>query len=239
MLLFGLNFNLYYLLLLRRVKSVLRSGELWCYFGIVFVVIVLIAFNISDMYDTVSDTIRHAAFQVSSIITTTGFSTTDFSLWPGLSKTLLLLLMMIGGCAGSTAGGLKVSRIMLLFKIMLRDLKRLLHPRSVGVVQFDGKPVDDRTISGVSAYFFLYIVLLIVIFVMLAWEPFSLETNFSAAMACFNNVGPGFDAVGPVANYAAYSGISKVVLSLAMLFGRLEIYPILFMLTPATWSKKG
>ncbi len=239
MLLFGLNFNLYYLLLLRRVKSVLRSGELWCFLGIVAVTTVLIALNVSGMYDTVSETVRHAAFQVSSVITTTGYSTTDFALWPGFSKTLILLLMMIGGCAGSTAGGLKVSRIMLLFKIMFRDLKRLLHPRSVGVVQIDGKPVDDRTISGVSAYFFLYIVILIMIFVVVAWEPFSLETNFSAAMACFNNVGPGLGAVGPLANYAAYSGVSKVILSLAMLFGRLEIYPILFLLTPATWSKKG
>ncbi len=239
MLIFGLNFNLYYLLLLRRVKPVLKSGELWCYLGVVVASVAVIACNIYAQYPSLSDTVRHAAFQVSSIITTTGYSTTDFALWPGFSKTILLLLMMIGGCAGSTAGGLKVSRLMLLFKIMLRDLKRLLHPRSVGVVQFDGKVVDDKTISGVSAYFFLYIVLLIATFLALSWEPFSLETNFSAAMACFNNVGPGLDAVGPLANYAAYSDVSKIVLSLAMLFGRLEIYPILFLLTPTTWSRKG
>ncbi len=239
MLIFGLNFNLYYLLLLRRVNAVLRSAELWCFLGIVAVVTALISFNVSDMYPTVSETVRHAAFQVSSIITTTGYSTTDFALWPGFSQTLLLLLMMIGGCAGSTAGGLKVSRIMLLFKIMFRDLNRLLHPRSVGVVQFDGKSVDDRTIGGVSAYFFLYMVLLFFTFVALSWEPFSLETNLSAAISCFNNVGPGLAGVGPLSNYAAYSDVSKVVLSLAMLLGRLEIYPILFLLTPKTWSKKG
>ncbi|MBQ9965069.1 MAG: TrkH family potassium uptake protein [Clostridia bacterium] len=239
MLIFGLNFNLYYLLLHRRAGAFFRNAELWCYLGIVAVATVLVAFNISDMYQSASETIRHAAFQVSSIITTTGYSTTDFALWPGLSKTLLLLLMMIGGCAGSTAGGLKISRIMLLFKIMFRDLKRLLHPRSVGVVQFDGKTVDDRTISGVSAYFFLYMLLLIVTFMALSWEPFSMETNLSAAISCFNNVGPGLAGVGPLANYAAYSDVSKVVLSLAMLFGRLEIYPLLFLLTPKTWSKKG
>ncbi len=239
MLLFGVNFNLYYFLLLRRIKPVLKSGELWCYLAIVLVATGLITHNILPLYDTFSETLRHSAFQVSSIITTTGYSTTDFAAWPELSKAILFLLMMVGGCAGSTAGGLKVSRVILLFKIVGRDLKKMLHPRSVGVVQVSGKSVDDQTLGGVSSYFALYMILLLAVFLILSFEPFSLETNLSAAFACFNNVGPGLAGVGPLSNYAAYTGLSKIVLSLAMLFGRLEIYPILFALTPSVWGKKG
>ncbi|MBQ7038082.1 MAG: TrkH family potassium uptake protein [Clostridia bacterium] len=239
MLLFGVNFNLYYFLLLRRVKPVLKSGELWCYLAIVLVAVGLITRNILPLYDTFSETLRHAAFQASSILTTTGYSTTDFAAWPELSKVILLLLMMVGGCAGSTAGGLKVSRVILLFKIVARDLKKMLHPRSVGVVQVSGKPVEEQTLNGVSSYFALYMILLLAVFLILSFEPFSFETNLSATLACFNNVGPGLAGVGPLSNYAAYSDFSTIVLSLAMLFGRLEIYPILFVLTPSVWSKKG
>ncbi len=239
MLLFAVNFNLYYFLLLRRVKPVLKSGELWCYLAIVLVAVGLVTRNILPLYDTFSETLRHSAFQVSSIITTTGYSTTDFAAWPELSKVILLLLMMVGGCAGSTAGGLKVSRVILLFKIVARDLKKMLHPRSVGVVQVSGKPVEEQTLNGVSSYFVLYMILLLAVFLILSFEPFSLETNLSATVACFNNVGPGLAGVGPLSNYAAYSDLSTIVLSVAMLFGRLEIYPILFALTPAVWGKKG
>lgn len=238
MLLFGVNFNLYYLLLLRRVKPVLKSGELWCYLAIVALSIGIVVMNVLPLYDTFSQTLRHSAFQVSSIITTTGYSTTDFAAWPGLSKTILLLLMMVGGCAGSTAGGLKVSRVLLLFKTVGRDLKKMLHPRSVSVVQTSGKPVDDQTLNGVSSYFALYMILMLSVFLILSFEAFSLETNLSATIACFNNVGPGLAGVGPLSNYAAYSDVSTVVLTLAMLFGRLEIYPILFALTPSVWGKK-
>ncbi len=239
MLLFAVNFNLYYFLLLRRVKPVLKSGELWCYLAIVLVAVGLVTRNILPLYDTFSETLRHSAFQVSSIITTTGYSTTDFATWPELSKVILLLLMMVGGCAGSTAGGLKMSRVILLFKIVARDLKKMLHPRSVGVVQVSGKPVEEQTLNGVSSYFVLYMILLLAVFLILSFEPFSIETNLSATIACFNNVGPGLAGVGPLSNYAAYSDLSKIVLSVAMLFGRLEIYPILFALTPSVWGKKG
>ena len=239
MLIFGVNFNLYYFLLLRRVKPVLKSGELWCYLAVVVVSTVLIVWNVSPLYGAFSETLRHSAFQVSSIMTTTGYSTTDFAAWPELSKAILLLLMMVGGCAGSTAGGLKVSRVILLFKIVGRDLKKMLHPRSVGVVQVSGKPVEEQTLNGVSSYFVLYMILLLAVFLILSFEPFSFETNLSATIACFNNVGPGLAGVGPLSNYAAYSDFSTIVLSLAMLFGRLEIYPILFALTPSVWGKKG
>lgn len=238
MLLFGLNFNLFYLLLLRRVKSVLKSREMWVYFGVVAVSVALITLNILPHYPRFSEALRLAAFQVSSIITTTGYTTANYDMWPQLSKTVLLLLMFIGGCAGSTAGGLKVSRVVLLFKSISRDFKRMVHPRSVGVVQLDGKRVEERTINGITVYFALYMMILAVILLLLSLNGFDLETNLSAAIACFNNVGPGFGGVGPASSFAAYSDFSKTVLSFAMLFGRLEIYPLLIALNPLAWSKK-
>lgn len=238
MLLFGINFNLYYFLFLRRIKPVLKSGELWCYLAIVTVATGVIMGNVLPLYDTFSEALRHSAFQVSSIITTTGYSTTNFAAWPELSKSVLLILMLIGGCAGSTAGGLKVARVILLFKTVGRDLKKMLHPRSVSVVQVSGKPVDEQTLGGASSYFILYMVLMIATFFVLSFEPaMSLEANLSAAVSCFNNIGPGFAEIST--SFAAYSDVSTVVLTLAMLFGRLEIYPILFALTPSVWGKKG
>ena len=238
MLLFGVNFNVYQLIVMRRVRSALRSSEMWCYFSIIAVAVLVITLNILPMFPTFSEALRHAFFQVSSIATTTGYATTDFNLWPGLSKSILVLLMFIGACAGSTAGGLKVSRVMMLFKSVRRDLKRIMHPRSVSSVHLEGKRVDDQTLSGVGAYFVLYIMCIAFVFLFLSFEPFSLETNFTAATACFNNIGPGLDAVGPAASYAGYSDASKIVLSLAMLFGRLEIYPLLVIFSPSTWAKK-
>ena len=240
MFLFGINFNLYYLLLIRRFKAVLKSGELWCYIGIISAAIALISLNIRSLYDTFSETFRHAAFQVVAIVTTTGFSTTDFELWPSLSKGLIFLLLFVGGCVGSTAGGLKISRLMLLFKQIRRNLRSMLHSRSVGVVKMEGKPVDEVTLENTCSYFALYAIILALLTVALSFEPFGFETNFSAAVTCFNNVGPGFNEVGPSGSFAVYSPFSKLLLSLAMLLGRLEIYPILLALSPATYfsSKK-
>lgn len=238
MALFGVNFNLYYLLLIRKFRSVLKSGELWLYIGIIVVSISVITCNIYPLYQNIGEALRLSAFQVSSIITTTGYATTDFNLWPGLSKCILLLLMFVGGCAGSTAGGLKVSRVLLLLKTIARELRHMLHPRSVGVIQMEGKRVDNPTINGTHAYLALYFLLLAALFLILCLEPFSLETNLSAAISCFNNIGPGFDIVGPMGNYAEYSVLSKIVLSLGMLLGRLELYPLLFALSPSTWRKK-
>lgn len=238
MLLFGINFNLYYLMLIRHFKSVLRSSELWCYIGIIAVSIGTITVNIYPIYQNLANAFRYSAFQVSSIITTTGFATCDFNLWPGLSKGILFLLMFIGACAGSTAGGLKISRVVLLFKMIGRELKKMLHPRSVSVVKFEGKQVDEPTLRSVSMYFALYMVCFSLIFLVLCFEPFDLETNISAAAACFNNVGPGFAAVGPAASYAEYSVLSKIVLSIAMLLGRLEIFPLLLSFSPTTWTKE-
>ena len=237
MVLFGVNFNLYYLLLIKRFRSAISSSELWCYIGILLASTAIISANIYPLYNNLTDTVRYSAFQVSSIMTTTGFSTVNFDTWPELSKGILLVLMFIGACSGSTGGGLKVSRVVMFFKIIKRELKRMIHPRSVSTVKIEGKTIDDVTLNSVSTYFLLYILLFALIFLLLCLEPFDFETNFSAVAACINNIGPGFGMVGPAGSFAAYSWLSKLGLSLAMLLGRLEIYPILFALIPSTWTK--
>lgn len=237
MLIFGINFNLYYLILVRKFKTAIKSRELWVFLGIVFLSVAAISFNIRGDYETTEETVRQSAFQVSSVITTTGFATTNFDLWPSFSKGILFLLMFIGGCAGSTAGGLKVSRIVIIFKQIRREVQRLLHPRSVKTLRFEGHSLEEQTIGGVMSYIFVYLVGLSVIFLIISLEPFGLETNFSATVACFNNVGPGFGAVGPAGSFAAFSPLSKLVLSAGMLLGRLEIFPLIILFSPSAWKK--
>ena len=239
MLLFGVNFNLYYLLLIRRFRSALKSSELWTYLGIVAVAVLLIGGNIYPLYHNLGDTLRHATFQVSSLITTTGYSTVNFDLWPTFSKFLLVMLMLIGGCAGSTAGGLKVARVVLLFKQLKSEMQRLLHPRAVKTVNFEGKRVDAQTMTGVNVYLGVYLMVLVAVILLLSLEPLmNFESNVTAAVACFNNIGPGLSAVGPMNSYAGYSDFSTLVLSAAMLLGRQEIFRLLLFASPATWTKK-
>ena len=238
MLVFSLNFNLYYLILLRKIKTVLKSTELWFFIGLVAVSIAVITYNIYPMYTTFSETIKHSSFQVATIISTTGYATTNFNTWPGLSKAVLLVLMIVGGCAGSTAGGLKCARVVMLIKTVHRELKKLLHPRSVRTVNMEDKRVNEQILSGVTSYLAIYIMCLVAIFVLLSIEPFGIETNLSATLACFNNVGPGFGAVGPIGSYADYSVFSKILLTLAMLLGRLEIFPLILGLNPLVWRKR-
>ena len=238
MLLFGINFNLYYLLLIRNIRSAVRSTELWCYLGIVSAATAIITCNILPAYSSFGESLRHAAFQVASIMTTTGYATTDFDLWPQLSKGILFLLMIIGACAGSTGGGMKVSRIVILARSARQNLARMLHPRSVRVVHFEGKPVERTTLESLSTYVTLYFFMIFLGFLILCLEPFDFETNLSAIVSCFNNIGPGFGAVGPVRSYAEYSDMAKLTLSAAMLLGRLEIIPILIAVSPSTWLKK-
>ena len=240
MLVFGINFNLYYLVLIKKYKAIIKSTELRTYLGIAIVSVIIITLDIGSAFPSLSEAVRVAAFQVSSIMTTTGFATSDFNLWPNLSKTVLMILMFIGACAGSTAGGLKVSRVVILFKMGLREIKRMIHPRSVGSVNFEGKEVDEHTKSSITTYFAVYMICFFTIFLLLSFEkaPFDFETNFSAVAACFNNIGPGFGIVGPMGSYAQYSDFSKIVLSFAMLFGRLEIFPLLIALIPSTWRRK-
>ncbi len=238
MLIFGVNFNLYYLILMKKISTAVKSGELWAYASIVVVSVALITLNIMPQYSGFSESLRHSAFQVSSIITTTGYSTTDFNYWPDFSKAILVILMFSGGCAGSTAGGFKVARVVILFKNIKREIRKLIHKRSVNTVHFEGKSIDEATFNGVNTYLAIYMVCLLAVFLVISLEPFGFETNFTAAVSCFNNVGPGLAGVGPMSSYAAYSGFSKIVLSFAMLFGRLEIFPMLIMLSPHTWLKK-
>ncbi len=237
MLLFGINFNLFYLILIKKFTSAVKSRELWCYLGIVLISIVVVSINISHLFSSVGETVRHSAFQVASIISTTGYTTTDFAVdWPNFSKMLLLILMFIGSCAGSTAGGLKVSRVMLLVKSVKADLKKMLRPRSVNVVKLEGKPVDDGTIRSATIYLTTYFIIFLALLLLVSIDGFNIETTLSSVTSCLNNIGPAYGAAA--SNYAAFSGISKILLSLAMLIGRLEIFPILLALSPATWRKK-
>lgn len=238
MLLFGVSFNLYYLLLLKKWRAVLDSNELKCYFGIWLAAFLIIAVNIYPLYGSVADAIRLSAFQVSSLVTTTGYATADFNLWPQLSKAVLFLLMFAGGCMGSTAGGLKMSRIVVLAQSVRNELRHALRPRAVSSVRLNGRRLDPQEVKSVHSYFAIYITVVIAVFLLISFEPFGFETNLSAAVSCVNNIGPGFDLVGPAASYADYSGFSKLVLSLAMLLGRLEIFPMLLLFSPKLWSKR-
>lgn len=237
MMLFGINFHIYYLIIIKKFRSVLKSTELWVYLSIILISVGIITVNIYPLYGSIAESLRQSAFQTSSVITTTGFVTTDFNLWPQLSKSILLVLMFIGACAGSTGGGLKVSRLIILAKIVKREIKRLLHPRSVGTVNFEGKSIDEQTVGSVGSYFALYCFCVFAAFLLISFEPFDFETNFSAVVACFNNIGPGFGMVGPAGSFADYSAFSKIVLSLVMLLGRLEIFPLFIALIPSTWRK--
>ena len=238
MILFGVNFSCYYLLLLKQFKSVFKDEELRTYFGIIFVSIVLICLNIRHLYPTLEETIRHAAFQVGSIITTTGYATTDFDLWPAFSKTLILLLMVCGASAGSTGGGIKVARVLLIFKSLTRNIRQVISPRKVELVRNNGHVVDQKILDNTNAYLAAYVIIIFSVFLIISLDGFSIGTNFSAVLCTFNNIGPGFEAVGPTCNFSAYSPLSKLVLSWAMLAGRLEIFPMLVLFSHNTWKRR-
>ena len=236
MFLFGINFSCFYLILLKQFKSVFKDEELRLYFGLALLCVVLIVLNIRSMYDSLGDTLRHAAFQVSSIMTTTGFSSVDFDQWPAFSKGILLMLMVTGACAGSTAGGLKCARVVLLFKSLRRNIRQVLNPKKVQVVRNNDRVVDEKILGNTHAYLAAYVVIIIISFLLVSLDNFSTGTNLSAVLSCFNNIGPGLEAVGPMCNYSAYSGFSKVVLIMDMLAGRLEIFPILALFSRSTWT---
>lgn len=238
MLLFGVNFNLYFLLLMKNVKGFFKNEELRNYLGIVAAAIVLITINIMNLYGGVLHAFRYAAFQVVSVITTTGFVTANFDLWPEFSKTILLMLMIVGACAGSTGGGMKVSRIMILGRTITKETRQILHPKSVNVVKLDGKRLTNEETHGVYVYTICYFVILCVSVLLVSVDNFDFTTNFTAVLTTLNNVGPGLAKVGPVENFSAFSCFSKIVLSFDMLIGRLEILPIMMLLAPVTWRKK-
>ena len=238
MILFGVNFSCYYLLLLKQFRSVFKDEELRTYFGIILVSILLISLNIRHLYPTLEETVRHAAFQVGSIITTTGYATTDFDLWPAFSKTLILLLMVCGASAGSTGGGIKVARVLLIFKSLTRNIRQVISPRKVELVRNNGQVVDQKILDNTNAYLAAYVIIIFAVFLIISLDGFSIGTNFSAVLCTFNNIGPGFEAVGPTCNFSAYSDLSKLVLSWAMLAGRLEIFPMLVLFSKNTWKKR-
>ncbi len=239
MLLFSVNFNLYYLLLTGKVLSALLSEELWWFIGIVTGATALICIDTYSRFGNFADTLRHSAFQVSTVISTTGFATDDFNLWGNLAKTVLLIIMFIGACAGSTGGGIKVSRLVIAIKSTFAEIGRMIHPRRVKVVRFEGKSVGGDTQRGVFAFIVAYIFLFFGSFLVLAiCDGRSIETSFSAVAACINNIGPGLGDVGPASSYNSLSYISKIVLSFDMLFGRLEIFPMLLLFSPSVWFEK-
>ncbi|MCI9529296.1 MAG: TrkH family potassium uptake protein [Angelakisella sp.] len=236
MVLFGVNFNIYYLLLLGKPKSILKSEELRWYLGIIAGSTLLIAWNILPRMGGMLQSLRYAFFQVASVITTTGFATADFNLWPELSRSLLLMLMLLGACAGSTGGGMKVSRFVIMLKSAKREIVRMLHPRSVHVLKFEEKPLEDNTIHNVFIYFFILILVIGASTLLISLDDMDFESTFSAVVSCTNNIGPGLGVVGPMGSYATLSYLSKLVLILDMLLGRLEIFPILMLFAPSVWA---
>ena len=237
MMLFGINFNVYFFLLLRKFSAAVRNSEMWTYLGIIAVSTLTIALNILPMFSGFYDALHHAFFSVSSIITTTGFATVDFNLWPQLSRTILVLLMVVGACAGSTGGGIKVSRVVILFKMAAYEVRRLLHPRSVKVLTLDGKPISRETIRGVQAYMVVYVAVLVLSLLLISLDNADMETTVTSVFATINNIGPGLGLVGPAGSFSFFSPLSKIVLIFDMLFGRLELFPMLILLLPSTWRK--
>ena len=236
MLIFSVNFNLYYMILIHRAASAFKSEEFWAMIALVAVSAAAVGFSIRPLYHTTGETARHSMFQVAAIISTTGYTTANITAWPDLAKSVLLLLMFVGGCAGSTAGGMKMSRVMLLIKLIHHRVRHMLHPRSVKAVKFEGKTVDSDTLDGVASYLAVYVLCIAILFLILSFEPFGIEDNLSAAVSTFNNVGPAYGVAA--SSYSAYSWVSKLAMSFAMIFGRLEIYPMLIMFSPSTWRNK-
>ncbi len=237
MLLFGCNFNLFYLILIGQGLTIFKSEELRVYLAIIGAAVLAIALNIMHSVGGFAEGLRYAYFQVTTIISTTGFSTADFDQWPELSRWILVLLMFMGACAGSTAGGLKVSRVIILFKSYLYELKQLILPTRVKRIWFENKAVSDQTVRSVLVYFEVYLTIIGLSVLVLTLDGHDLATNFTASLACISNIGPGLNAVGPMGNYGFFSVLSKLVLIFEMLLGRLEIFPVLFLFAPSVWRR--
>ena len=237
MLLFGVNFNLYFLIILKRFKAALCSEELRWYIGIIAFAVITIAININSLYGSIHQAVRHSFFQVSSVITTTGFATMDFDQWPQYSRTLLVLLMFIGACAGSTGGGLKVSRVILLLKTVKRSMHRMIHSKSVKSIVFEGRIMEEETISACLVYLAVYFVTAVISVLVISLNGFSFEENVTGVISCMNNIGPGLGMVGPAGNFASFSDLSKLAFSFDMLAGRLELFPVLLLFYPSTWKR--
>lgn len=237
MLLFSVNFALYFLILSGKVRQALKSDELRFFLAVVAASVVLISININSLYPSYLTSLRHAFFQVSTIISTTGFSSVDFDLWPEFSRFLIVILMFIGACAGSTGGALKCSRVLVVFKCIRREINQVIHPRSVNVVKLDGKVLPEDTLRSILIFFAAYILVVLTAGLVVALDNFSFGTTFTAVVSCIGNVGPGLELVGPMGNYSAFSALSKLVLTLCMIVGRLELLPILVLFSKSAWSR--
>lgn len=238
MILSGVNYTFYFCLLSRRIKDAFRIEEVRWYFFIILASAGVIAYNTSRMYPTVSETLRHAFFQVGSIITTTGYATTDFNLWPPLSQTILVILMFIGACAGSTGGGMKVSRPVIFFKSLRKELSLIIHPREIRKIRMDGHVIEHATLRSANVFLVIYFVTLLSSTLLISVDEFDFTTNFTAVVSALNNIGPGLNLVGPTQNFSIFSVFSKFVLMFDMLAGRLELFPLMILLMPSTWRKK-
>lgn len=237
MILFGVNFNAYYFIFLKEFKKAFSIEEVRCYFLIIFISTAIIFLNILQTGMKVGDCFRHAAFQVGSIFTSTGFATADFNLWPETSRTILVLLMFIGACAGSTGGGIKVSRIVIMIKTVFKELHSYIHPKSIKKIKMDGKPVEHEVVRAINVYFITFIILFTLSVFALSFEGHDLITNFTAVIATLNNIGPGLELVGPTGNFGFFSPFSKYVLMFDMLAGRLELFPLLILFHPSLWTE--
>ena len=237
MILFGINFNAYYLILFGQLKNALKMEEVRVFLSIVIIAIGLITFDISKMFDSLFEALTYAAFQVASIVSSTGFATTDFDLWPGFSKTILVLLMFIGACAGSTGGGIKVSRFVIIGKSIKKELHSYIHPKSVKQLVMDGKEIDSGVLRSVSIYFLTFAALFVLSILIIALEEKDLVTNFTSVIATMNNIGPGLSMVGPTQNFAHFTDLSKWVFIFDMLAGRLELFPLLILFHPSIWHE--
>jgi len=237
MLLCGTNFNMYFLLLTKKFKEAFSLEEVKGFFIIVFSASILITINVANMFDNVVEAFRHSIFQVASIITTTGFSTVDFDLWPTFSKSILVVLMFCGACAGSTGGGVKVSRILICLKTVGKEFTTMIHPRNIKVLKFEGKPIDHDVLRSVNTYIMTFIAVFVGSLIVVSLDNFDFQSTFTAIAATINNIGPGIGAVGPMANYSQFSNLSKLVMSFDMLAGRLELFPILLLFSMRTWKK--
>lgn len=238
MIAFGVNFTFYYLLILgKRWKEAFQMSEVRAYLGVILVAVTFITINIRGMFGSIGEALRHAAFQVGSIITTTGFSTVDFDQWPEFSKTILLLLMFIGACAGSTGSGMKVSRMIIWAKTFFKELKVMIHPRNVYKISVDGRKVEHEVVRSVNVFLVAYLIVFAASVLLISLDGFDFVTNFSAVAATINNIGPGLKDVGPMANFSLFAPMSKLVLIFDMIAGRLELFPILLLFSPSTWKK--
>lgn len=238
MFLFGVNFNLYFFALMRKFSSIFKDEEFWAYLLINLVSVVLITLNITEIYGNFADSVRNAAFNVNAIMSTTGFCTVDFNKWNTFCKTLLVAIMFVGGCGGSTGGGMKVARILLYFKEMHADIKKALNPNSVTRIRMNGNAVEKKVITGTNSYLVIYLGILLISTLLISFNGFDTATTFTSVVSCLNNVGPGLEMIGPTGNYAAFSVFSKLVFCFDMLAGRLELFPILILFAPRTYKLK-